>query len=139
MPRVAIVNDLPEVVAMVASVLTQGDRQFLKQIGATEYTVERLRAFDPGVVVLALHRRVGSLDRPIRAFDADVAGAHILGLLGEEPDLRTRPLILLGFSVRRSDVPPELLAPFATLRFLVLPEELQELNPLLSSYLGPAR
>ena len=139
MPHVAIVNDLPEIVAMVASVLTKGDRQFLKQIGATDYTVERLRAFAPDVVVLALHRRPESLDRPIAGFEDDVAGGRILALLGEEPELRRVPLILLGFSTRPADVPAALLAPFAEHHFLTLPEELQELNPLLSAYLGPAR
>lgn len=138
MPRIAIVNDMAEIVAIVGSVLTKGDRQFLKQIGATEYTVARLLAFAPDVVVLALHRRTETLDRPLGAFCQDVDGGRMLDLLAQEPAITRVPLILLGFAVRREDVPAELLAPFADAHFLAFPADLQELNPLLSAYVGPA-
>ena len=139
MPRIAIVNDLPEVVTIVAALLTKGERQFLTQIGATEYTIQRLKAFDPLVLVLPLVRKVDSLDRPLRRFDADIEGGKLLELIAQEADLRRRPCVLLGFSVRQTDVPEPLKAAFADLHFLEFPLGLQEINPLLSAYLGPAR
>ena len=138
MPRIAIVNDHAEVVAIVASILTKGDRQFLKQIGATEYTVVRLKAFGPQVIVLPLVRRAESLDRPISRFDTDVEGGTVVELLAQEPELRQVPVVLLGFGVRAEDVPRPLAACFADYHFLPFPAGLQELNPLLSAYVGPA-
>lgn len=138
MPRIAIVNDLPEVVAIVASILTKGDRQYLKQIGATEYTVDRLKAFAPQVIVLPLVRRTTSLDRPLGRFDTDVEGGTVIELLAQEPTLREVPTVVLGFATREEDLPAPLRACFRDLHFLEFPAGLQELNPLLSAYVGPA-
>jgi hypothetical protein len=137
-PRIAVVNDAPEVVAMVSAVVTKPGRQFLKQVGATDYTREKLLAFAPEIVIVPLYRRTDTLDRPLGVFEEDVVGARILTLLAHEPALAAVPTLLLGLATREADVPAHLLAAFADLHFLEFPLGLQELNPIISAYVGPA-
>ena len=138
MGRIAIVNDSPETVAMLKAFLTKGSHEFLGLIGATKYVRDRVVAFGPDVLVLPLYRCRESLDRPIADYLRDIKGAGVALMLGRERALLKVPIILVGFATAAEDIPQDLLPPLRYDHFLDFPEGLQELNPILSSYLGPA-
>lgn len=138
MAKIAVVNDNPEVVTLVSFFVTQQDRQFLKLIGYTEHMRRSVIDFRPDVLVLPLHRTLASLNRPLGAYEEDVQGVRVLTLLSDTPELAHVPLILLGFHTTEADMPEAFRRQHRYDHFLSFPEGLQELNPIISGYIGPA-
>lgn len=65
-------------------------------------------------------------------------GSAYLETLLDTPELAHVPLVVFSFSVRRDELPNAWFQRRPNLAFLAFPEGLQELNPLISGFLGPA-
>lgn len=138
MAKIAIIDDKPEVVSLVSFFLTKGDREFLKRIGTSRHVLNSIIDFRPDVLVLPLHRQPESLNRPIEDYEQDVGGSEVLSLMSATPELVGVPIILIGFYTTEADMPAAYRAKVRFNHYLVFPEGLQELNPTISSYVGPS-
>ena len=139
MAKIAILNDSPEVVALLSYVLTPGEHQVMKMIDDTQYMVDRVGAYQPDLILLPLYRRPSSANRPIQAYQADIQGTEVLTRVSAAETLKHVPIVLIGFFTTLEDMPPEFRARIRFRDFLLFPDGLQELNPLISGLLGPSR
>lgn len=139
MAKIAIINDSPEIVALVAQAMTVGHHEFLKLIGATDFMMQRVVDFKPDLIVLPLHRRQDSVNRAIANYHDDVSGTEVLEMASDEPSLKDVPIILFGFFTTEADMPESYRRQIRYDDFLVFPTGLQELNPLISGRIGPAK
>ena len=89
----------------------------------------------PDVVVVPLFRLPHAHARPIDSFLDDVAGARLLVGLQAVMDGHPRPVILFGIGVTPDEVPDDI----RYHAFLTFPQAIQELNPLISALIGPAK
>jgi hypothetical protein len=138
MAKIAILNDSPEVVALLAHFLTPGRHEFVNRIGATQQMLDQVLAFGPQVIVVPLHRRPDSINRPIADPEVDIQGLDIYRLVAGDQRLQSAPLLVFGFYVHESDLPADVKAGRRYHTFLEFPIGLQELNPLISGLVGPA-
>jgi hypothetical protein len=138
MAKIAILNDSPEVVALLGHFITQGRHEFLNRIGANDRMIAGVVDFVPDLIVVPIHRVPASIDRPIGDVDADIYGLSIFRLVMNEPALDGVPVIVFGFYVRETDMPPDIRDSGRYKSFLEFPLGLQELNPLISGTVGPA-
>ena len=139
MAKIAILNDSAEVVALLAHVLTPGEHQVMKMIDDTQYMVDRVTAYQPDLILIPLHRVQSSVNRPIQAYQDDIQGTEVLTRVSAAEGLKHVPIVLIGFFTTLEDMPPEVRARIRFRDFLVFPDGLQELNPLISGLLGPTR
>lgn len=139
MAKIAILNDSPEVVTLLAHFLTPGRHELLNRIGATPRMVEEVVAFGPAVVVVSLHRRPDTVNRPLADPETELVGLGMARLIGDEPRLAAVPLLLFGFYVTEAELPRDRLTPPRHHAFMTFPLGLQELNPLISGLVGPAQ
>jgi hypothetical protein len=139
MARIAIIDDDSEVVALIYQFLTHGRHEFLKLIGATQYTVASLVAFQPEVIVAPLYRAPWAIGRPVADYRDDIKGARTLERVCERPEIAAVPLIVLGISTLPEEMPEDYAARVHISEFLLFPEGLQLLNPTISGYVGSAK
>lgn len=139
MAKIAIINDSPEIVALMSQAITVGNHEFLKMIGTSAYVLGRLLSFKPDLIVLPLHRKAESANRPILDFYEDISGAKVLQWLRHESNLQEIPIVLFGFFTTEADIPETHKQSFRYDEFLTFPGGLQELNPVISGRLGPAK
>lgn len=139
MAKIALIDDSPEIVALVAQALTVGNHEFLKQIGTSDFVLKRAIDFRPDLIVLPMHRRLETANRPIQDYRADVSGTSVLEMIVNEPTLKDVPIILFGFFTTEADMPEAYRRRVRYDDFLVFPTGLQELNPLISGRVGPAK
>lgn len=138
MTKIAILNDEPEVVALMARFLTERGHEFMKLIGDTPLVREHVIAFGPQLILVPIYRAPERVGKPLEDFYRDVHGACMLESIARTPELQGTPLLVFSFSVRLDEIPPDLRSLIRDDAFLLFPEGLQELNPLISGYLGPA-
>ena len=139
MAKIAIINESPEIVALVSQAMTVGNHEFLKLIGATDFMLKRALDFAPDLFVLPLHRRHDSVNRPLRDYHDDIGGTDVLEMLNAEPAFADVPIILFGFFTDEADMPESYRRKIRYDAFLVFPTGLQELNPVISGMVGPAK
>lgn len=138
MAKIAILNDTPEVVVLLGNFITQGHHEFLKRIGTSRYVLETIVAFGPDLMVVPLYRVPECIGLPITDYATQVKGAHMLEHLCTCPALDRVPIIVFAFSTRLQEMPAELRKKVRFNAFLTFPDGLQELNPTISSLVGPA-
>lgn len=139
MAKIAILNDSPEVVALLSLVLTPGEHELMKMIDHTQYMIDRVTAYQPDLILIPLHRRPSSVNRPIQAYQEDIQGTEVLTRVSAAEALKHVPIVLIGFFTTLEDMPPAYRAHIRFRDFLLFPDGLQELNPLISGLLGPTR
>jgi hypothetical protein len=138
MARIAIINDESEVVALIFQFLTHGHHEFFKAIGVSRYVLDTLIDFQPEVIVLPMFRSHEAIGHLVTDYRRDIRGAVILETLCQQPELDDVPIILFGFSTVPEEMPPEYRARVHFSDFLLFPEGLQLLNPVISGYVGSA-
>jgi hypothetical protein len=138
MAKIAIINDESEVVALIFQFLTHGHHEFLKMAGNTAFVAASVVAFQPEVIVLPLYRTREALGRPVTDYRRDIQGARLLERLADCPELAAVPIIVFGLSTVPDDMPEAFRARVHFSDFLLFPEDLQLLNPIISGYVGSA-
>ncbi|MFN3431399.1 MAG: hypothetical protein ACK46X_15775 [Candidatus Sericytochromatia bacterium] len=138
MARIAIINDESEVVALIFQFLTHGNHEFFKAIGVSNYVVDSLISFRPEVVVLPLFRTREAIGHEVRDYRRDIRGAVLLETICQRPELDAVPIILFGISTLPEEMPADYRARVHFSDFLLFPEGLQLLNPVISGYVGSA-
>lgn len=131
MARIGVINDYPEVVVAISHLLTPGH-----DVNCLTFS-DGVKAFEadvPGVVVVVIFRHPEAFDRPIQDFEDDVSGGALLRQLNHNPILSEVPLIIFGIGISAKDVPKDI----KYHSYLTFPQAIQELNPLISSIVGPA-
>lgn len=132
MATVGILSEYADVTVLIDKLLTPGH---------TVITLEHsllpdVRPEDvPDVVVVPIFRMPEAFDRPIQTFNEDVADARLLQEIWQVMDGHKRPLIIFGIGVTPEDIPPEV----HYHAFLTFPQAIQEINPLISALVGPAK
>ena len=132
MPKVAILSEYADVTVMIDRLITPGHT-----LCNLEGPLAPGTPHDevPDVVVVPLFRLPHAHARPIESFVDDVAGARLLLDLHRAMDGHPRPVILFGIGVTPEEVPKGI--PYYA--FLTFPQAIQELNPLISGLVGPAK
>ena len=138
MPRIAIINDESEVVALIFQFLTHGNHEFFKAIGVSQYVVDSLVSFRPEVIVLPLFRTREAIGHVVRDYRKDIRGAVLLETICRRPELDSVPIILFGISTLAEEMPADYRARVHFTDYLLFPEGLQLLNPTISGYVGSA-
>lgn len=136
--KIAILDDAPEVVTLLSRFLTQREDLFMGRVGETPRVMAQLTAFQPDLLLIPLYRAPERLALPLEDLYRDVPGARMLETLARTPALADVPLLVFSFSVRPEELPSDFRARIRYDAFLLFPEGLQELNPLISGFLGPA-
>ena len=131
MANVAVLSEFSEVIVAISHLVTPGHRLIQRSY---PFDARTLCSDEPAVLVVPLFRRQAAIGRPVKDFAREVAGAPILLALQPIADLAECPVILFGIGVTPQEVPTGLR--YHT--FLTFPEAIQELNPLVSSLVGPA-
>ncbi|HEY9856557.1 MAG TPA: hypothetical protein V6D05_12520 [Stenomitos sp.] len=139
MAKIAILNDTPEVVVLLSNFLTKGHHQFLKRIGTTQFTMDSLVAFAPELILVSLYRTPEAVGRPVTDYAAQIEGFGMLERVSQCPELARVPILVFAFSTKLSEMPEEVRKRVRFSAFLTFPEGLQELNPTISSLVGPAQ
>jgi len=138
MAKIAILNDTPEVVVLLSNFLTQGHHEFLKRIGTKEFVVDDIVAFAPDLILVSLYRAPEAVGRPLSDYATQIKGAAMLERISQCPELARVPILVFAISTTLSEMPEEVRRRVRFSRFLTFPEGLQELNPIISSLVGPA-
>jgi hypothetical protein len=131
MPRVAILSEHADVTVMIDHLLTPGH-----ETCTLEHPLDTVTPVElvPDVVIVPLFRKPQAHARPIEDFLQDVAGGRLLADLEEAMDGHQRPVIVFGIGVTADEVP----AGVKYHTFLTFPQAIQEINPLISSLIGPS-
>jgi hypothetical protein len=131
MPRVAILSEYADVTVMIDHLLTPGH-----ETCTLEHPLDTVTPVElvPDVVIVPLFRLPHAHARPIADFVHDVAGGRLLAELEVAMDGHQRPVIVFGIGVTADEVPVGV--KYHT--FLTFPQAIQELNPLISSLIGPS-
>jgi hypothetical protein len=129
--KVAILSDYADVTVMIAHLLTPGH-----ETCTLEHPLDTVTPPDlvPDLVIVPLFRLPHVQARPIEDFVHDVAGGRLLTDLEHAMDGHQRPVIVFGIGVTPDEVP----AGVKYHAFLTFPQAIQELNPLISSLIGPS-
>ncbi len=138
MAKIAILNDEPEVVTLLSRFLTVRGDAFMKRVGDTARVIDQVRAFQPDLILVPLYRPPGLIGLPLPNGFSDIHGAAMLEAFSRTPELAHVPLVVFSFSVRPEELPPHWLDSRRHV-FLRFPEGLQELNPVISGLVGPAK
>lgn len=138
MAKIAILNDTPEVVVLLSNFLTLGHHEFLKRIGTSQYVMDSIVAFHPDLILIPLYRVPEAMGAPVTDYAAQVKGVAMLERICECPELAQVPILVFGFSTKLSEMPEDIREKVRFNAFLTFPEGLQELNPTISSLVGPA-
>lgn len=130
-PRVAILSEYADVTVMIDHLLTPGHG-----VCTLEHPLDTVTPPDqvPDVVIVPLFRLPHVHARPVADFVHDVAGGKLLVDLERAMDGHQRPVIIFGIGVTPDEVP----AGVKYHTFLTFPQAIQELNPLISSLIGPS-
>ncbi len=136
--KIAILNDEPEVVTLLSRFLTLRGDAFMKLVGETGRVMDQVLAFGPDLLLIPIYRPPELIGQPLREGLHDVRGASHLESVLKSRELADVPLVIFSFSVRRDELPPDLFKGHSKLAFLRFPEGLQELNPVISGFVGPA-
>jgi len=137
--KIAILNDEPEVVALLSRFLTIRGDAFMKLVGESGRVMDQVVAFSPDLLLIPIYRPPDLIGQPLPRGLQDVRGAALLESVLMTPELASVPLVIFSFSVRRDELPLALLQARPKLAFLRFPEGLQELNPVISGFVGPAQ
>lgn len=135
MAKIAILNDSPEIVALMAQALSPAGHALMKMVESSSYMADQVQAFAPDVIIIPIHRRQESLNRPIANYRADIRGSEVLELVCSLPTLQQVPIILFGFYTSEADLPDNYRAGIRYDAFLEFPLGIQELNPLITGIL----
>lgn len=138
MAKIAVVNDTPEVVVLLSNFLTQGHHEFLKRIGTSQYVVDSIIDFKPDLLLVPLYRKIDAIGAPITDYTHQITGTAMLQRMSECPDLAHVPIVVFAFSTRLQEMPEDYRRKVRFNAFLSFPDGLQELNPTISSLVGPA-
>jgi hypothetical protein len=133
--KIAILNDEPEVVTLLSRFLTIRGDAFMKLVGETARVIDQVIAFQPDLILIPLYRPPELIGMPLPNGLRDVRGAAMLETVSQAPELAEVPLVVFSFSVRPEELPPAR----RLQAFLSFPEGLQELNPVISGFIGPAK
>ncbi|MNR87070.1 hypothetical protein D3C72_179310 [compost metagenome] len=136
--KIAILNDEPEVVTLLSRFLTTRAGAFMKRVGDASRVIAQVVAFQPDLILIPLYRSPERIGLPLSDPLHDVRGATLLDRLSRTPELQDVPLVIFSFSVRPDELPPAFLDRVRPQAFLCFPEGLQELNPVISGFVGPA-
>ena len=139
MAKIAILNDEPEVVTLLSRFLTVRRDAFLKRVGDSTRVIDQVIAFRPDLILVPLYRPPDLIGSPLDGAFHEIRGLAWLEILSRTPALREIPLVIFSFSVRRDELPPGFLDRIQPCAFLRFPEGLQELNPVISGLIGPAK
>lgn len=139
MSKIAILDDEPEVVTLLARFLTARGDAFMKRVGETERVMAQVIAFRPDLILVPLYRPPDLIGKPLPNGFQDVRGAGMIAAIARIPEFENVPLVIFSFSVRPDEIPPSLLQGRPHHAFLHFPEGLQELNPVISGFIGPAQ
>lgn len=138
MAKIAVLNDTPEVVVLLTNFLTHGHHTFFKRIGTSQFVIDSIVAFGPDVMVLPLYRAPEALGAPITNYREQIHGSAMLERVSQCPELAAVPIVIFGFSTRPEEMPDDYRSRVRFDVFLTFPEGLQDLNPTISSLVGPA-
>ena len=138
MAKIAVLNDTPEVVVLLSRFLTQGHHEFLERVGTSDFVMATLIDFQPDLILIPMYRDPALIGQQFTDYQTDIQGTEILVKVSEEPRLAGVPVIVFGFSTTDREMPERFRKRARVDHFLTFPEGLQELNPLISSLVGPA-
>lgn len=138
MAKIAVLNDTPEVVVLLSRFLTHGRHTFFKRIGTSRFVLDSIVAFGPDLMIVPLYRAPEALGSPITDYRTQIKGSEMLEHLSRCPELAAVPIVVFGFSTRLQEMPEDFRSTVRFNVFLGFPEGLQELNPTISSLVGPA-
>lgn len=131
MGSIGVVSDYAEAIVAVSRLLTPGHQ--LVPI-TYPFDLTSLKAHPTDAFVVPVFRKPTAIGRPIENFLTDLVGAEPLQVLSGLPEVLAHPILILGFGVLPSEIPKHI--PYYA--FLMFPEAIQELGPLLSGLVGPA-
>ncbi len=138
MAKIGILNDTPEVVVLLGNFLTQGNHEFLKRIGTSQFVMDSIVDFAPDLILVPLYRRPEAIGKPVTDYQEQIVGTAMLERLARCPELQEVPIVVFAFSTRLAEMPPDFRQKVRFNAYLSFPEGLQELNPTISSLIGPA-
>lgn len=106
MARVAVIDDQEACAEMVAAPLILAKNTVLTELVPIDW--ERVLAFKPQVIVLAVRRADHAYDRPVENPEKDITGHRAIVQMEDYPAILAIPLILTGFALHERDVPTKL-------------------------------
>lgn len=129
MARIAVLDDYEDYLLMVSAPLLRAGHQVYRH--ATEngpIDFERLIAFEPQVVSVALYRLRAAFDRPVRNLGEDILGYEPLMEMERYPAIQLIPTLIIGNGLQEKDVPTSLHYD----AFLVLPDDIKRYEPTVA-------
>jgi hypothetical protein len=132
MARIGILSEHADVTVLIGRLLTPGHEPLTME---KPLTADSPPDCIPDLIVVPLFRKPEAVGRPIRSFEDDVVGAHLLRQTTEYMDGHPRPVIVFGIGVNHDEVPKNV----AHHTYLTFPQAIQELSPLISGLVGPAK
>lgn len=138
MAKIAVLNDTPEVVVLLSNFLTHGNHEFLKRIGTSQYVMDSVVAFRPDLILVPMYRKPEVVGKGVTDYEDQIMGTAMLKRLSQCPELAGVPIVVFAFSTRLAEMPPAYRQQVRFNAYLHFPEGLQELNPTISSLVGPA-
>lgn len=138
MAKIAVLNDTPEVVVLLSNFLTQGHHTFLKRVGTSHFVMDSIVAFEPDLMLLPLYRKPEVIGRAVTDYPHQIMGSAMLERVSRCAELDRVPIVVFAFSTRLQEMPADFRQKVRFDAYLLFPEGLQELNPTISSLVGPA-
>jgi hypothetical protein len=132
MAKIAILDDSPEVVAVLTQAVSAEHHEIMRMIHESQFMVQSAIDFEPDVIIVPLHRSLESRSRPISDYRKDILGIRVLETVCAAPELKGRPIIVFGFYITLEDLPGELRDRICYNYFLTFPLGLQDLNPTIT-------
>lgn len=132
MARIGILSEHADVTVLIGRLLTPGHEALTME---NPLTADTPPDCIPDLIVVPLFRKPEAVGRPIRSFEDDVVGAHLLRQTTAYMDGHPRPVIVFGIGVNHDEMPADV----KHHTYLTFPQAIQELSPLISGLVGPAQ
>jgi len=107
MAKVLCIDDFTQYAEMVAIYLEKQGRH-KTHVEIVPFDLDRVRRFDPDVIVLSIVRKMAHVREPITDFYTQVDGAKAFRELRTNPETARYPLVVTSLGVLESEVPADL-------------------------------